>query len=242
MVVAKKAVRRPVKVVKPPVAKVVPAAPVARKPTSKAAAFALRAEAAGWEVERKIEGDTKTAICKRDDETVEVGWTKEVAHGPIIGVHVYPAGTSGIKNAASAFRIIEGKPGEFIPSEKGMKSKNSAPVVRRSKVEIASSTALPFDPYTSSDVDVLAAVRGRRITWVNSLNPDEPTEGIVPLPPSDKILPSGKVIVRRDYTEIVLSRAEDTLGERILHFCDPLVGFRALFVGAIIKVGGEQYA
>ena len=234
-----KIVRLPAKKAAPakaPAKKVVAPAPVATAGASKAQQFALRAEAAGWTVERKVEGPSKRAICFRGDETVEVGWTNEVADGPVIGHHVHANGTTGIKNAASAMRIIEGKPGEFIPNPK-------AKAIRAQTKPKAERVAkpLPFDPYNSKDEEVIAAVRGKRVIWINSLDSDNPSEGRVPQKPRDPhLLPSGKLSKKKfDHTFISLSKDEDTLGERILNFCDPGVGFRACFIGAIIRVGGE---
>lgn len=221
--------------VKKPSKRVFPCAAVTTTPVSKAQQFALKAEAKGWTVERVIDGDRKRAICQRADETVEVGWTNEVADGPI-GVYTYSSGSSPIKNAASALRIIEGERGQFIPSPRARLAKaNSAP--RQPPIKLRPNK-LPFDPYTSSDDDVLEAIRGRRIVWVNSLDPENPCSGHVPRAPVPRVSEkTGKLLPAAiDYTEIKLSRSEDTLGERILNFCDPNVGFRALFVGAIIRV------
>lgn len=233
-----KIIRLPTKKAAPakaPAKKVAAKAPVATPGDSKAQQFALRAEAAGWTVERRADPPTKRAICVRGDETVEVGWTNEVADGPI-GYHVHSAGTTSIKNAASALRIIEGKPGEFIPSPK-------ARAIRAQTKPKAERVAkpLPFDPYKTLDEDVIAAVRGKRVVWINSLDSDNPCEARVPNAPRPQhTLPSGKLSKKKfDHTFISLSKDEDTLGERILNFCDPGVGFRACHVGAIIRVGGE---
>lgn len=205
---------------------------------SKAQQFALKAEAAGWTVERAIDGDRKRAICQRGDERVEVGWTKEVADGPVIGHHVYPAGSSGIKNAASALRIINGRPGEFIPSPKAKAIRTQGERKARSS---STPRPLPIDLYKASDKEVLEYVRGKKISWINSMDPENLCTGYIPRPPADPTpLPNGKMPApKRDYTEITLSKSEDTLGERILHFLDPHIGFRALFIGAITKVGKD---
>lgn len=221
-----KVLKRPAKKV---AAKAAPEVPIA--PT-KAGKFASEAEAAGWIVDRLIEGDRKTAKCIRSDEIVEVNWTNEVAEGPI-GIHSYPGGSSSIKNAATALRIINGVPGSLIPSPKAKAIREQGP--RRPRA--LQQKPLTFDPYEASDVDVITAVRGKKIVWINSLDPENPNVGYVPNEVETRMR-GGRVIEQSCPVSISLSKADDTLGERILNFCDPESGFRAAFVGAIIRIGG----
>lgn len=226
--------KAPVKVVKRPVKKVVPApVPEEPVPTTKAGKFAAEAEQAGWEVDRIVDGNRKTAKCVRGDETVEVNWTNEVAEGPI-GKHSYPGGSSTIKNAASALRIIMGAAGTSIPSPKARAIRDQGP--RRPRAA-RTQRPLPFDPYTATDAEVIAAVRGKKVFWINSLDPDNPSSGYVPEETETRKIGNNIREINCE-VKIDLSKSVDTLGERILHFCDPEVGFRALFVGALIRIGG----
>lgn len=223
----------PAKALKRPANKVADKAVAPTPPSnSKTGKFAAEAEVAGWEVDRLTDGDRKTARCVRGDETVEVNWTREVAEGPI-GNHSYPGGTSSIKNAASALRIINGKPGEHIPNPKAKAIRSQT----SHKPRATRAAPLSIDPYGATDSEIINAVRGHKIVWTNSLAPDDPDTGYVPLEVETRMV-KGRVIEQTCPVTITQSKSEDTLGERMLNFCDPEVGFRAVFVGAIIRIGG----
>lgn len=182
---------------------------------SNAQALALFAESNGWKVKREVSGEVKTIIATRPDEEVTASWNNNAAFGPNIGHHSHPNGVDPIKNAASAKRILILEPGNTPQPKEKVKRKTPVKVDKLARVK------LTFDPYKATDTELLDAVRGRKVTWVNHWA-NEPESANVPV--------NGK------HTKIENSKSEETLGERILSFCDPVVGYRALFVGAIIKV------
>ena len=206
---------------------------------SKPGAFASSAEVAGWEVKRLRNSDgSKTVRASRGAEELEMTWSRG-------DKFIYPGNyfASGfgrnVRNASEGRQILGSTPEANAPNS--VRKPRVSPVSDGEDVADGAVRELtrkvPFDPEAEPDANVVAQLRGRKVTWRNSLTGGFET-GYVP-PAERQVLVKGgglKTIVDQS-TFIINSKAEDTLGRRILSFCDAVGGgYRALFVDALWQV------
>lgn len=195
---------------------------------SKPAMFAADMEAAEWEV-RKIRGresGNKIVEARRGEELMKLIWSNG---DKFIGGRYYSPGHERQVKNASEGRAIAGKTAE-----------QNAPLTRKAPPGSARKRELnhkvPFDVEATNDEDVIVQLRGHKVVWLNTLTGKE-EEGRVPPEVRTKKMRDGtfKEIVDTS-TAITLSRSEDTLGRRMLNFCDPGMGYRSLFLDALRQV------
>jgi hypothetical protein len=217
---------------------------------SAAQKFALFCEENGWEAERQIvnsKDDHKKVIATSPEGAVVTAeWISGAALGPAIG-HYTPPGENvaiPIKNQASARRIIDGTQVPSAPKPRPKKDPNEAPKPRRRREEGEApreiTPNIDWDPYEITDDDLLAILPGKTITWQNQYGYE--SGNVPPLEIDVEILDkknnkTRKVRKRNPSIFISESQSKDTEGERIFNFCDPVVGFRATFIAAIVRIG-----
>lgn len=201
---------------------------------SKPRRFADDAEAAGWSVEKIRDAATKhkTVRATRGVETLELSWTSN-------DQFVYPGRYAHAKNARSVRNASEGR--KLL----GATAIENAPISIRQAPGLAGPNArqlnrkVPFDPETEEAAIVIAKIRGRKLVWRNALS-NGYEEGRVP-PEIRQAKVKGSPGEFREIidttTFISNSKAEGTLGRRILSFCDETgEGYRALFLDALVQV------
>jgi hypothetical protein len=198
---------------------------------SKPRRFADDAEAAGWTVEKIRDPKTKrkTVLARRGTEALELSWASN-------DQFVYPGRYEAAKHARNVRNASEGRK---ILSQTAIEN---APMSTRRPVGVAQAAVrqltqkVPFDPLTADDATVLAKIRGRKLVWRNSMS-NAYEEGRVPAELREIKTKEGFKTVSDTSTFITNSKAEDTLGRRILSFCDESgEGYRALFLDALVQV------
>lgn len=214
------------------------AAPVAAgtlstRPT-KPGKFAAEVEAAGWEVERiRSKDGSKTVRASRDGEELELTWSrgeKFVYPGRYsVGTH-----TRNVRNASEGRNIVASTKSQNAPNITVRTAEKANGVVVPVVRELT--RKLPFDPMSELDDNVVAHLRGRKIIWRNSIT-GLYESGLVPRAERDVKTRDGFKTVEDKATFISLSKSEETLGRRILSFCDATgAGYRSLFVDALVQV------
>lgn len=126
--------------------------------TSKAQAFALAAEALGWTVKRIRSQKPETpnarrVVATRGEEKYVMDWDTPASgrEGFQGGKHVVGGHSDPVPLVKGALAAMAGTPVVSVTNADGSRSK------------------LPFDPASSTDAEVLAALSGRRIVWANEL-------------------------------------------------------------------------
>lgn len=100
----------------------------------------------GWEVERIKDGNRRVIVARRAGSRVLVEWRRD-------------------GNGRDLFFTGE----HFVQYEGSEVCEESFSNVSAKVREMTAPPAVPFDPETSSDADVLAAVAGKTVTWRNSV-------------------------------------------------------------------------
>jgi hypothetical protein len=195
------------------------------EPVLKSRTFFLYAEAAGgWEVAYIEKENHHIVRAVSGEEIVEAEWSLNGKRNDGLGIWVdaswsYPGGHRRVNNASTARKIIDAKPGNFPPPSARRVGVKRDPVKKARSV--AATDRLPFNVETAPDTEVLAAIAGKKVSWLNSIT-DE--------------IESGRVPATSKSTKIHESRADGSLGERILTFCDVAEGFRSCYVSQIVRV------
>jgi hypothetical protein len=144
----------------------------------KAAAFAEDAIALGWTWDMETEGELTKVVVRRGEETLEISWLGGVFQGETC---VYQhAGRTAIKvHNASAAKKRMAVPAEAAEQEARKVAAHKA--LRgggRQKSDAKKSLkALPFTE-ASLDQEVLDALYGRRITWLNGTSDAEESDRV----------------------------------------------------------------
>jgi hypothetical protein len=149
------------------------------KSMAKALAFVEVAAGLGWAQFAKSAPDDETygVIVGRDEERITISWRGGVFVGEEC-YHSHP-GRSPRKviNASAAKKIMAIPPAEAAAEAAKVTAHKSARPGRKSAGEATTARrkALPFDPETAADAEILRAIHGREVTWVNSLSGAEHT-------------------------------------------------------------------
>lgn len=206
-------------------------------PNSKGAAFAKDAEEAGWATQIWWHGDVETVVClKTADLFLTMRWDA--------GRHDYAASglvirgkAKKIRNAAEARRMLTG---DIQPPSERKPTRNRSKV--RAEPVGGSSTAatdvledveeeswadriarmkatLPFK-VSSPEKDILKAVIGKKITWINSRTKHEE---------------SAHVLSNPNQKQLKIEFTRDTR-RRVLTFAAAGEGFRSVHIDSIIQV------
>lgn len=181
---------------------------------AKADAFAEKARAAGWEAVTRLDGDRASAIATRGNETIHQAWDLGV-YETASATYTIGDRTTLTRNASAARKLLA-RPRAEAEAEFSRVSSNKA--FRRREVAPAKTTRLPFDPILATDLEVIEALRGRRVTWHNRFTQT---------PEVASIGWTGVEVVEQH-------------GERIVKFLCPRTGFRALRLSALLTVSRGQ--
>ncbi len=144
------------------------------KSLAKAEAFLLAAAALGWAEYARSAPDQETygVIVGREEERIAISWLNGVFIGEEC-YHSHPARTPRKVINASAAKKIMAIPPAQADEEARKVSAHKASRPRREKGAAATTAgrkALPFDPETATDEEVLGAVTGKRLTWTNEVS------------------------------------------------------------------------
>lgn len=182
---------------------------------SKAQMFALAAEEAGWEVERKVKGDIKTVVATRGTEVIELNWKNGKSMSPL-GVHRIGGHEQSLRHVTVSMKLLA-VPAEVAANAVKPSKSSKGPSTRLVKVSV------PFDPKVALDKEVLEAIAGREIHWSN---------GIVS---GFEIEESAVVPVNGRKTRLEPDDLDDP-STRQLTFCDVLTGYRTVRLNSITRV------
>jgi len=194
----------------------------------KAEAFIQRAMDLGWKAEATLhQGDSVTVIVTRGEEQITIGWIGGVFQDNCSYAH---NGRTPIKlrNASAAKQRMAVPPATAdqeaakVTAHKAVKAKAAkAPSVQR---------RLPFTE-ASLDQEVLDAVYGKRITWLNSIS-ELSEEDRVPALAESTRLPDGSRGTKKQHHA---PRITEGPRGRVLEFVGAN-GFRAVALAQITRV------
>jgi hypothetical protein len=156
------ATRRPAKKASASSTSVPPDAPGAVK----AQRLVDAAREAGWTPKFVIKGTTITVFSEREGESIETTLTDGKLDLSAMPVWTDGSRTVKLKNVSAVIAQMSGTK----PTAKAISATPRAP--RRTKAQRAeeSPRPLPFDPEGASDEEVLDAIRGRAIEWMNGIS------------------------------------------------------------------------
>jgi hypothetical protein len=197
--------------------------PVASKSEPKAKAFATAVEAQGWEV--KIETapgsdaaeDSIEVTATRGVETIWISWTRGSLTTTPMPSYTIADRTIQLRNASAAKQYASRTP-DAATSELSKVQSNKAfrPKAKQPKV-----ARLPFDAALATDEEVIEALAGRNVQWVNRHRQESESATILP-----------------DRHRITIQTVEN--GDRIVSFLSVGHGFRAFRLSALERVSGGR--
>lgn len=192
------------------------------KSLAKAEAFLLAAAALGWAEYARSAPDQETygVIVGRGEERIAISWMNGVFVGEEC-YHSHPARTPRKVINASAAKKIMAIPPAQADEEARKVSAHKASRPRREKGAAATTAgrkALPFDPETATDEEVLQYVKhGSVLSWTNEISGDIDSARV------SRPSPSGRVKIRHGKS----GRSVEFLGE---------TGFRSVRITSIIRI------
>lgn len=180
---------------------------------SKAKSLAEIVQAAGWSAAIQVEDDRVTLVATRGEaESIHQAWVN--------GVWQYEASTYSFadrttkpRNASGARKLLA-RSIEDAAAEMSKVAANKS--FRKREPADRVPARLPFDPALASDIEILNALSGKAVQWYNRLS--RGSESAI-AGPADRL------------------RLTEYEGERIVHLCCPVTGFRSFRVSAIEKIG-----
>ena len=194
-----------------------------QKPTgnSKADALVAHATATGWEVTgRTVDGSNIALVFERGSERITGSWTNGVWDYP--GHYENGGGGSRVLLNASAARKAMSTPATEVrhTPAKAAREPGAAPTKAKTTV-----VKVPFNANTSSDNEVLTALRGHRIKWTNKFS---------------ELVEVGVVPINGNKTKLHDDDLDDP-GTRQLTFCDAAgEGYRTVRLSSIVYVSPHE--
>lgn len=180
-----------------------------------------------WENEvDKLDDEGITLTLTRGDESMQITWD---GRGSLVHPLVYTL--SGIKevklrNVAAALRVIADKPN--YTRRVGVRRERQAPAVPEN-------VPLPFDIELATDEEIIKAVRGKKLTWLNEMAGEYET-GMVPDAKRVEVPDGngGRKFVRRTSRNITMSVSSE--GRRILTFPAVNEQYRSLHLDRLVQI------
>lgn len=204
----------------------------------KATDFAGAAKALGWETAVWWEGDHSKVLAERGSEGIQIEWVGGVFQPESCNYRRGDGNAVRLRNAAAA------KARMAVTAEEAEKE---ASRVRKFRTERAPGTprpasaprrALPEGWETMLDGDVLSAVQGRKIAWVNRVSGLE-EEDFVRVVESVRVKQTFSTTTTVETKAALPSLAAPKIHEgpsgRVLHFLGAF-GFRCVLVSQIVRV------
>lgn len=149
-----------------------PQPPKGKTPHEKAADLVAEATAAGWHADSYAPGDEPADLVTfravRGDNMEEVVTLHWITGGTRPGTHVNGSRTIQAMNAATVRRILT-TPAEAAIQVRAAYASGKGKA-KRAAVKVATAPPLPFSLGTSLDSEILASVKGKTITWTNSIS------------------------------------------------------------------------
>lgn len=171
-------------------------------------------EASGWDVTVQVDGDYAEMIAQRGPEVIHQAWIGGV-YQPEAATYTIHDRTVKTRNLAEAIRR-GGRPADAAEDEFKKVITNKAFVKKAPTAKAP--VRLPFDPEHADDEEILAALLGTRVRWINRISNNEET-GTITLSPKH------------------LSIKVSPEGEKVVRFCCIATGFRAFRLPALLSVG-----
>lgn len=184
----------------------------------KAVAFHNFATEQGWAT--TVEQTSKNAemvVAEKDGEAITIWFVDNKLDGANMPVYASGDRRIQIKNVSAAKKQILGTPDRPVQELKRTARRSTR------SVKAGASVAKLFDPATSSDKEILDALRGRSITWHSKLSGGAESARV----PRDG---------NPKFYRLDRHPARPALEERVLHFVSPDGGFRSVSLARIVRV------
>lgn len=215
--------------VESPVSEVAPAPEVSvmtanapqTKSWDKACAFRDAVSALGWSTslghpQDGAEIDLVECTAQRGDEYLYISWKAGALQHPV--TYTIDTRTVKMRNASQAKQYAARSP-EEASKELGKVTSNRA--FRKKEPSVKPNVrALPFDPGLATNEEVVTALLGKSVAWINRIS-----NGVE------------FATLGRDVKRVRIEEKDD--GRQVL-FCCPSSGFRAFRLADLVKVGGGK--
>lgn len=193
------------------------AAPEAPAPTdthTKAHKHATAFSEAGWKTEVQTSGDYAELVAVRGTETIHQAWISGV-YQPDAASYTIGDRTVKTRNVAEAIRW--GKRSVADAEAEFAKVGANKSFVKRAPAEAPKAARLPFDLATVAEPELVNALAGAKIRWMNRLSNEEET-GVV-------------------YPDVRRIHVKEQHGHRVVLFLCMNVGYRAFRLDSLLSVG-----
>jgi hypothetical protein len=202
----------------------------------KATDFAQAAKAAGWEAESWWEGDHSKVLAKRGNESIQIEWVKGVFVPETCNYRHGESNATKLRNASAAKARMAVAPAEAAAQAARRAEGPSRGAVgpRVSKARISRHRTVQFA--TALDEEVLEAVRGHKIFWVNRITGLEEEDFVRDVTTVRQRGPEGGTPVKVSVASLAAPRITEDKSGRTLRFLGAF-GFRCVLVDAIERVG-----
>lgn len=206
-----------------------------KKSLVKAANFIEESVRRGWTPERQGTQDPAHygVTVARGAERIEIEWMGGVFQGDTC-YYSHPARTPiKLRNASHAKKVMAIPAAEADEEARKVSAHKVTRPARKSQAETISAgrKALPFDPETATDEEVIAAVSGRNVSWTNEISGNVEDAFVMATPRTVKDKNTGRVI---ESIERPVKIREGKSG-RSIEFVSH-TGFRSVRVSSIVAV------
>lgn len=187
----------------------------------KAIAFRDAVSALGWSTsvghpQDGAEIDLVECTAQRGDEYLYISWKAGALQHPV--TYTIDTRTVKMRNASQAKQYAARSPEE---AAKELSKVTSNRAFRKKEPSVKPNVrALPFDPGLATDEEVVTALLGKSVAWINRIS-----NGVE------------SATLGRDVKRV---RIEEKEGGRQVLFCCPSTGFRAFRLADLVKVGGGK--
>lgn len=190
----------------------------------KAIQFMAKAAEFGWESSSEVKGDETHVTAIRGGEKLTIWWKgNALIASP---QYSYMGRKVGTHNTAGAYRQLAAKP--VIKPHRRRRAilqdqpETEQPIVRHE---------LPFDILESPKSEILKAIRGNTLTWLNGMTGKVETS-MVPYKVSDK---GGVRLFNTDLKSTFYLKTGRN-GRQYVSFMDPNGVYRAVYLDSILQV------
>lgn len=190
-----------------------PKTPALSNSRTKADRFLTDAVAAGWKSEITSDESGRVEVTSTRGSEILVTVWKSGQFDYDEGRYLVADRAVKPRNASAARKLLVR---EAETAEKELKRVVTNRAFRP-KIEAPRAKALPFDPKTAIEPEIVSALVGRTVTWYNRISAKTQSANVGPDP-------------RR-------VRISEHSGDRVVTFCDPATGFNSFRLSALVQVG-----